>query len=93
MAAPGLSLDGESARQPGQPHRCIEIRAVSDTNPPEHIKNYRWQMRNVDMARDQIIREMMKIGAIEPEKFEEFKDVTLTEMKNNGLNVESARGY
>ena len=68
-------------------------RKAKDSGAPEHIKSYRWQMRNVDMARDQIIREMMKIAAIEPEKFEEFKDETLTEMKNNGLNVENVRGY
>jgi hypothetical protein len=68
-------------------------RKTKDSGAPESIKSYRWQMRNIDMTRDQVIRELMKIENIAPEKFEEYKEVTLTAMRNNGLNVESYRGY
>jgi hypothetical protein len=62
-------------------------RKTKDSGAPENVKNYRWQMRNIEMSRDQVIRELMKIENIAPEKFEEYKEVTLTAMRNNGLKV------
>jgi len=62
-------------------------RKAKDSGAPENVKNYRWQMRNVDMTRDQVIKELMKAENIAPEKFEEYKEVMLTAMRNNGLRV------
>jgi hypothetical protein len=58
-----------------------------DQGAPNSIKEYRWKMKNIDMTRDQIIQELIKIDNVLPEDFDGYKENILSDMRGRGFSV------
>ena len=58
-----------------------------DRGVPQAVREYRWKLKNLDMSMDQVIKELMTVEGMDPERFDEFKAEIVTDMKSRGLTV------
>lgn len=58
-----------------------------DVGAPQSVKEFRWKLRNMDLSRDQVIKEMMKVSGQDELIFEDVRSELLQGMKERGLAV------
>ena len=58
-----------------------------DIGAPEAVKAFRWRMRNMDLPRDQIIQEMMRVAGQDSSQFQQVQEELLQGMRERGLKV------
>lgn len=63
----------------------IIYRKSKDAGSPQVVREFRWKLRNTDMSFDQLVKELVKVGELEPFEFERVKAELIAEMKERGL--------
>lgn len=54
---------------------------------PQVVREFRWKLRNVDMPRDQLILEFMKVSGTPAEQFEEVKAGLIGDAEARGVSI------
>jgi hypothetical protein len=63
----------------------IIYRKSKDSGAPQAVREFRWKLRNTDMAFDQIVKELMKVSDQDPADFEKVKADLIRELHEQGL--------
>lgn len=66
------------------------FRRLKDAGAPQAIREFRWKLRNKDMAFDELVREMMKASDEPADDFERVRGDMVREMEDRGFDLRGA---